>query len=122
MAIPFEPLFLWAHGPGCWQRLAGIFTLPVTPRFSTYQLHSTYLRNISQYPQRYSVFIHKFLDSFIRSSFADGRWRKQQEETRVKVASESSHCGTAETNPTSNHKDADLIPGLTQWVKDPALP
>ena len=25
------------------------------------------------------------------------------------------------TNPTSNHKVADLIPGLAQWVKDPTL-
>ena len=24
-------------------------------------------------------------------------------------------------NPTSTHEDEDLIPGLTQWVKDPAL-
>ena len=24
-------------------------------------------------------------------------------------------------NPTSIHKDVDSIPGLTQWVKDPAL-
>ena len=28
----------------------------------------------------------------------------------------SSHCGTAEVNPPSTHKNAGLIPGLTQWV------
>ena len=26
------------------------------------------------------------------------------------------------TNPTRNHELAGLVPALTQWVKDPALP
>ena len=32
----------------------------------------------------------------------------------------SSHQGSAVTNPTRNHEDTGLIPGLAQWVKDVA--
>ena len=32
-----------------------------------------------------------------------------------------SHRGTAEMNPNRNHEVVGLIPGLTYWVKDPAL-
>ena len=33
----------------------------------------------------------------------------------------SSYCGTVETNLTRNLEVAGLIPGLTQWVKDPVM-
>ena len=35
---------------------------------------------------------------------------------------ESSHCGSVETNRTSNHEVSGSKPGLVQWVKDPVLP
>ena len=44
---------------------------------------------------------------------------RQEEIKDIQIG--SSHHGTAETNPTRNHEVAGLIPGLAQWVKDPAV-
>ena len=44
------------------------------------------------------------------------------EAVALKVHKRHSHHGAAETNLTRNHEDAGSIPGLAQWVKDPAMP
>ena len=41
---------------------------------------------------------------------------------KVYFISRSSHRGAAEMNLTRNNEIGGSIPGLDQWVKDPALP
>ena len=40
--------------------------------------------------------------------------------TFIQKNQRSSRCGAVETNPTRNHEVVGAIPGLTQWVKEPA--
>ena len=51
-----------------------------------------------------------------------GKLTKLSAHIKKKIDFGSSHCGSEVTNPTSIHEDAGLIAGLTQWVKDLALP
>ena len=48
--------------------------------------------------------------------------RKETTSANETVQVGSSHCGSVVINPASIHEDVGSIPGLTQWVKDPALP
>ena len=50
-----------------------------------------------------------------------GRARSRQHQVKGPFLG-SSLCGSAVMNPTSIPEDAGSIPGLAQWVKDPALP
>ena len=52
---------------------------------------------------------------------AAGMAKKQKQKPSKQDGSWSSRCGTAQMNLSRNQEVVGSIPGLAQWVKDPAL-
>ena len=91
--------------------------------------HTHKYLHVHKYVYTYSTHIHKFIYEHAHTYTRTTHIHKyihstiHTKHTYTKyIHPRSSHCGSAVTNPTSIHEEMGSIPGLAQWVKDPALP
>ena len=131
----FWPTWLGAPHPFpltlhyCWTKFSGFpysqFAVtcnrPILPAFLLCQLHPAvcFLQLVLCRPSQTASFMELMKGQVDRMLAKE---KSAQDKSGFENSFRSSHCGSAERKLASIHEEAGLIPGLTQWDKDLALP